>query len=53
VKPGDLVRHRYNRGVFLVTEARKIKGEVRYVHLSEHSPQQVFYLGDLELISES
>ena len=53
MKPGDLVRHRFTRELHLVTAAREIKGEVRYVHLSEHSPQQVFYLGDLELMNEA
>ena len=38
MKPGDLVRHRYTRELHLVTEARKIKGEVRFVHLSTLSP---------------
>ena len=53
MKPGDLVRHRFTRELHLVTAAREIKGEVRFVHLSEHSPQQVFYLSDLELINET
>ena len=53
MKPGDLVRHRYNGEFHLVTEVRQIKGEVRYVHLSDRHPQQVFYLPDLELISEA
>ena len=37
----------------IVTAVREIKGEVRYVHLSDRHPQQVFYLPDLELISEA
>ena len=53
MKVGDLVRHRYNGELHLVTAAREIKGEVRYVHLSDRNQQQVFYLADLELINES
>ena len=53
MKVGDLVRHRYNGELHLVTAVREIKGEVRYVHLSDRSQQQVFYLPDLELISET
>ena len=53
MKPGDLVRHKKNKTVHLVTAVREIKGEVRYVHLSDRNQQQVFYLADLELINES
>ena len=53
MKPGDLVKHKRNKTVHLVTAVREIKGEVRYVHLSDRSQQQVFYLADLELISET
>ena len=53
MKVGDLVRHRYNGKFHLVTAVREIKGEVRYVHLSDRHQQQVFYLPDLELISEA
>ena len=53
MKPGDLVRHKKNKTVHLVTAVREIKGEVRYVHLSDRHQQQVFYLADLELISEA
>ena len=53
MKVGDLVRHRYNGEFHLVTAVREIKGEVRYVHLSDRNQQLVFYLPDLELVSES
>jgi len=53
VKPGDLVRHRRNREIHLITAVREIKGEVRYVHLSDRHPQQVFYPDELELINEA
>jgi len=53
MKVGDLVKHRFTKELHLVVEARKIKGEVRYVHLSDRNPQQVFYTSDLEVINEA
>ena len=53
MKVGDLVRYRCGGKLHLVTAVREIKGEVKYVHLSDNSQHEVFCVSDLELISEA
>ena len=53
MKPGDLVRHRYNGEFHLVTAVREIKGRVAFFHLEGFSPQEVFYSDDVKVINET
>ena len=50
MKPGNLVRHRGNKKVYLVLKTREVKGEVAYVHLEGMPPNRAVYLQSLELI---
>ena len=34
MKPGDLVRHRGNKEVYLILKTREVKGEVAYVRVT-------------------
>ena len=53
MKPGDLVKYKGNGKYYLISEVRKIKGEVRYFHLDTLSPQRVFYSDDVKVINET
>jgi len=53
MKPGDLVKYKGNGKCYLVSEVRKIKGEVRYFHLDTFHPQRVFYSDDVKVINET
>jgi len=53
VKPGDLVKHKRNKTVHLVTAVREIKGRVAFFHLEGFSPQEVFYSDDVKVINEA
>ena len=53
MKPGDLVEYKGNGKCYLVSEVRKIKGEVRYFHLDTFHPQRVFYSDDVKVINET
>ena len=53
MKPGDLVRHKKNKTVHLVTAVREIKGRVAFFHLEGFSPQEVFYSDDVKVINEA
>ena len=53
MKPGDLVRHRGNKKVYLVLKAREVKGEVVYVHLEGMPPNRAVYLQSLEMLNEA
>ena len=53
MKPGDLVKHKRNKTVHLVTAVRKIKGRVAFFHLEGFSPQEVFYSDDVKVINET
>ena len=51
MKPGDLVKHKKNKTVHLVTAVREIKGRVAFFHLRRFSPASVF--DDVKVINES
>ena len=53
MKPGDLVRHKRNKTLHLVTAIREIKGEVAFFHLEGFHPQEVFYSDDVKVINET
>ena len=53
MKPGDLVRHKRNKTLHLVTAVREIKGSVAFFHLEGFHPQEVFYLDDVRVVNES
>ena len=53
MKPGDLVKHKRNKTVHLVTAVREIKGRVAFFHLEGFSPQEVFYADDVKVINET
>ena len=53
MKPGDLVRHKRNKTVHLVTAVREIKGRVAFFPLEGFSPQRVFYSDDVKVINET
>ena len=53
MKPGDLVNYKGNGKCYLISEVRKIKGEVRYFHLDTFHHQRVFYPDDVKVINES
>ena len=53
MKVGDLVRHRYNGELHLVTAVREIKGRVAFFHLEGFYPQEVFYSDDVKVINEA
>ena len=53
MKPGDLVKHKRNKTLHLVTEVREIKGRVAFFHLEGFSPQEVFYSDDVKVINEA
>ena len=53
MKPGDLVKHKKNKTVHLVTAVREIKGSVAFFHLEGFHPQEVFYLDDVRVINEA
>ena len=53
MKPGDLVKYKGNGKCYLISEVRKIKGEVRYFHLDTFHPQRVFYSDDVKVINEA
>ena len=53
MKPGDLVKHKRNKTVHLVTAVREIKGRVAFFHLEGFSPQRVFYSDDVRMINEA
>ncbi len=51
MQPGDLVRHRGNKKVYLILKTREIKGEVAYVHLEGMPENKTHYPQSLELIT--
>jgi hypothetical protein len=51
VKPGDLVRHRGNKEIYLILKTREIDGEVVYVHLEGMPDNKIHYPQSLELIT--
>ena len=53
MKPGDLVKHKRNKTVHLVTAVREIKGRVAFFHLEGFHPQEVFYSDDVKVINEA
>jgi len=53
MKPGDLVKHKRNKTLHLVTATREIKGEVAFFHLEGFHPQEVFYSDDVKVINET
>ena len=53
MKPGDLVRHRGNKEIYLILKAREVKGEVAYVHLEGMPEGKVHYPQSLEVLSEA
>jgi len=53
VKPGDLVRHRGNKKVYLILKTREIKGEVVYVYLEGMPDNNVYYPQSLEMMNEA
>jgi len=53
VKPGDLVRHRGNKKVYLILKTREIKGEVVYVYLEGMPDNNVHYPQSLEVLNEA
>ena len=53
MKPGDLVKHKRNKTLHLVTAIREIKGEGAFFHLEGFHPQEVFYSDDVKVINET
>ena len=53
MKPGNLVRHRGNKKVYLILKTREIKGEVVYVHLEGVPDNNVHYPESLEVVNEA
>ena len=53
MKPGDLVKHRRNRTLHLVTEVMETKGQLAWVHLDGFHPQEVFYPDAVEIVNEA
>ena len=51
MKPGNLVRHRGNKEIYLILKTREIKGEVVYVHLEGMTDNKIHYPQSLELIT--
>ena len=51
MKPGNLVRHRGNKEIYLILKTREIKGEVVYVHLEGMPENKTHYPQSLELIT--
>ena len=53
MKPGDLVRYRGNKKVYLILKTREIKGEVVYIHLEGMPENNVYHPESLELIQKA
>ena len=53
MQPGDLVRHRGNKKVYLIRKTREFEGEVIYVHLVGMPDNNVYYLESLELVQKA
>jgi len=53
MQPGDLVRHRGNKKIYLILKTREIKGEVVYVHLEGMPENNVHYPESLELFQKA
>ena len=53
MKPGNLVRHRGNKEIYLILKTREIKGEVAYVHLEGMPDNKIHYPESLEVVNEA
>ena len=53
MKPGDLVKHRQNRTLHLITKVVEVKGRLAFVHLDGFHSQEVFYPDALKIVNET
>ena len=51
MKPGDLVRHRGNKEIYLIRKIFEARGETIWVHLEGMPENKIHYPESLELIN--